>query len=184
MRPTINEESDCLRKKICAAEMGARGTQLQSPSPPNKFMRKNLWYDLLWKTIFWTGKNHFHTVIALYLELSPKPGDHRNWQLCKYHYKKPGTLERGCRGGHCLSQGGGAKVPFFIFGKYLRYLKKSLHVRFIRRKLQIMNPLIRVRSQKICPPPPRNSDRSNVPAKNLILFSIFRGSLSTKNCED
>jgi hypothetical protein len=34
--------------------------------------------DLLWKTIFWTGMNHFHTVTTSYLELPPKPRDHRN----------------------------------------------------------------------------------------------------------
>jgi hypothetical protein len=71
---------------------------------------------------------------------------------------------RRCRGG-ALPFPRGAKVPFFIFGKYLRYFKKSLHVRFMRRKLQIMNPLKRVLPQKPAPPPP-HTHRSTVPAKN------------------
>ena len=121
--------------------------------------------------------NHFHTVIALYLEQPPKPGSYWNWQLCKCHYKKPGLPKRGCRGG-ALPFPRWENVPFLIFGKYLRYLKKSLYVRFMRRKLQIMNSLKRVRPQT---PAARPSPTHIVPPslqKTDIVYSIFRGIIS------
>jgi hypothetical protein len=101
--------------------------------------------------------------------------------------QKTRDAEEGCRGG-TLPFPRGANVPFFIFGKYLRYLKKSLHVRFMRRKLQIMNPLKRVLPKKSAPPPSHTHIVPPFLQKTDIVYSIFSGiislPISTKNCKN
>jgi hypothetical protein len=52
--------------------------------------------------------------------------------------KKQGRRRGGAGEGIAFPKGG-PKMPLLIFRKYLGYLKKSLHVRFMRQKLQIMN---------------------------------------------
>ena len=121
---------------------------------------------------------HIHTVITLYLELPPKPGDHRNWQLCKCHYKKTGTPERGCRGGHCLSQGG-AKDALFDIPKIFRIFKKIITCSLHEAKITNYEPLKRVLSQKPAPPlPPHIHTSFHRPCKKLILFIQFSAALS------
>jgi hypothetical protein len=67
-------------------------------------------------------------------------------------------------------------VPFLIFGKYLRYLKKiitcSLHV----AKITNYEPIKRCPTSKTCPPPPLTSFHR--PWKKLILFIQFSAALS------
>jgi hypothetical protein len=46
------------------------------------------------------------------------------------------------------------KGALFDIWEIFEIFKKSLHVRFMRGKLQIMNPLKRVLPQKSAPPPP------------------------------
>ena len=120
------------------------------------------------------------------------PKTRRPSELTALHLslQKTRDAEEGCRGG-TLPFPRGANVPFLIFGKYLRYLKKSLYVRFMRRKSQIMNSLKRVRPQTPAPPPIPHSHRSTVPAKNWYclfnfqrhyLFSLFLPKIARVNC--
>ena len=124
---------------------------------------------------------HIHTVITLYLELPPKPGDH-----C--HYKKTGTPERGCRGGHCLSQGGG-KDALFDIPKIFKIFKKIITCSLHEAKITNYEPLKRVLPQKPDPPPPHIHTSFHRPCKKTdIVYSIFSGiislPISTKNCGD
>jgi hypothetical protein len=80
---------------------------------------------------------------------------------------------RGCRGGHCLFKVDEGAL-FDI--REIFEIKKSLHVRFIRQKLQIMNPLKRALPQKSPPPPTLTSFQR--PSKKLTLFIQFSAALS------
>ena len=119
--------------------------------------------------------NHFHTVIALYLELPPKPGDNRKCQLCKCHYKKTGTLERVCRGGHCLSQGGGG-VALFDIPEIFEIFKKIITCSLHEAKITNYEPIEKGPTTKICPPPQLTSFHRPC-KKNLILFIQFSAAL-------
>jgi hypothetical protein len=50
----------------------------------------------------------------------------------------------GAQGKALPFQRGGGKSALFDIREIFKIFKKSLHVRFIRRKLQIMNPLKKV----------------------------------------
>jgi hypothetical protein len=66
------------------------------------------------------------------------------------------------------------KGALFDIREIFKIYKKSLHVRFMRRKLQIMNPLKRVLPQKSAYP----QLTFHRPCKKLIMFIQFSAALS------